>query len=287
MSRAPDAKDSTEEVDRFITGNNDQGDKGETKKSAMASESSEFVIRKHHRQGESLLEEEEVDRFSTKIIKSCAKENGFEAFEIENHNENENGYETDDNFSAKNISLLDRSFCGQLRDRAQWLVGLLILQSCSSFILKKNEDLLQSHTEIVHFLTMLVGAGGNAGNQACVRVIRELALGTLTRKTTKLFLYIELKMAFCISGILAVSGLIRAAIFFVPAPETVAITASLWMIVIVSIGIGALLPLGMKYVGIDPAHSSTTIQVLMDILGVTITVLVSSAILSAPKVEDT
>jgi Mg/Co/Ni transporter MgtE len=32
------------------------------------------------------------------------------------------------------------------------------------------------------------------------------------------------------------------------------------------------LPLIMRSLGIDPAHSSTTIQVLMDILGVTITV---------------
>jgi len=56
-----------------------------------------------------------------------------------------------------------------LFDRGGWLVGLLVLQSMSSFILKRNEELLQSHVVIVQFLTMLVGAGGNAGNQASVR----------------------------------------------------------------------------------------------------------------------
>jgi len=45
----------------------------------------------------------------------------------------------------------------------------LILQSMSSFILARNEALLQKHLVIVRFLTMLVGAGGNAGNQASVR----------------------------------------------------------------------------------------------------------------------
>ena len=64
---------------------------------------------------------------------------------------------------------LHQTFWEQLKDRSSWLVGLLVLQSCSSFILKSNEELLQSHLEIVHFLTMLVGAGGNAGNQAGVR----------------------------------------------------------------------------------------------------------------------
>jgi hypothetical protein len=61
------------------------------------------------------------------------------------------------------------SFLDALRDRAYWLVGLLALQSCSGFILSRNEALLESHPVIIYFLTMLVGAGGNAGNQASVR----------------------------------------------------------------------------------------------------------------------
>lgn len=63
----------------------------------------------------------------------------------------------------------DVSFTDALQDRAYWLVGLLTLQSMSGLILAKNEALLQTHPFIVYFLTMLVGAGGNAGNQAAVR----------------------------------------------------------------------------------------------------------------------
>lgn len=61
------------------------------------------------------------------------------------------------------------SFMDAMKDRAYWLVGLLALQSCSGFILSRNEALLESHPVIIYFLTMLVGAGGNAGNQASVR----------------------------------------------------------------------------------------------------------------------
>lgn len=61
------------------------------------------------------------------------------------------------------------SFTDAMKSRAYWLVGLLALQSCSGFILSRNEALLQDHPVIVYFLTMLVGAGGNAGNQASVR----------------------------------------------------------------------------------------------------------------------
>lgn len=114
-----------------------------------------------------------------------------------------------------------------------------------------------------------------------VTVIRGLAVGSLRSDNVKPFLWYEFRMAICLSLILAVVGCIRAAIFMVPLAETVAITASLLMIVLISIVIGATLPLLMHYVKIDPAHSSTTIQVLMDILGVTITCLVSGALLNS------
>jgi hypothetical protein len=64
---------------------------------------------------------------------------------------------------------IEETFFQSVQDRAGWLVGLLLLQSMSSFILARNEALLEEHVVIVRFLTMLVGAGGNAGNQASVR----------------------------------------------------------------------------------------------------------------------
>lgn len=71
----------------------------------------------------------------------------------------------------KNINHFNNNmtFYQSLSDRSSWLVALLIFQSCSSFILSHNDALLARHPTIVHFLTMLVGAGGNAGNQASVR----------------------------------------------------------------------------------------------------------------------
>jgi Mg/Co/Ni transporter MgtE len=75
----------------------------------------------------------------------------------------------DDAACRSQLSLLEESFYGCVKERAGWLVGLLILQSMSSFILAQNEALLEEHMVIIRFLTMLVGAGGNAGNQASVR----------------------------------------------------------------------------------------------------------------------
>ena len=112
-------------------------------------------------------------------------------------------------------------------------------------------------------------------------VIRGLAVGTINDSNSKSFLKREFRMGLALSGILGLAGCIRAAIFLTPIMETIAITSSLFIIVIISIVLGALLPLGMQLVGIDPAHSSTTIQVFMDILGVTITVYVCGLILDS------
>lgn len=129
---------------------------------------------------------------------------------------------------------------------------------------------------------MLVGAGGNAGNQASVRVIRGLALGTLNEKTQNQFLLRELKMACALSSILSLAGFFRAAAFRTPFPETIAISVALFLIVLSSVCLGAVLPIILKKIRVDPAHSSTTIQVVMDILGVVLAVAVSTLLLDTP-----
>ena len=94
-----------------------------------------------------------------------------------------------------------------------------------------------------------------------MKVIRGLALGTLNEKTQKQFLLRELKMAGALSCILSLAGFARAIVFQTPFAETIAVTSALILIVFSSICLGAVLPLLLKKIGVDPAHSSTSIQV--------------------------
>ena len=94
----------------------------------------------------------------------------------------------------------------------------------------------------------------------CNTVIRGLALGTLNERTRSQFLTREFKMAFALSIILSVAGFCRAIFFKTPFVEAVAVTAALAMIVFSSICLGAILPIILERIGVDPAHSSTTIQ---------------------------
>jgi Mg/Co/Ni transporter MgtE len=54
---------------------------------------------------------------------------------------------------------------------------------------------------------------------------------------------------------------LRAVAFRTPLAESIAVTSALALIVFSSICLGAILPLILKKLGVDPAHSSTTIQV--------------------------
>jgi Mg/Co/Ni transporter MgtE len=176
-----------------------------------------------------------------------------------------------------------QTFFDNLKERGVWLIGLLLVQSCSSFILAFNEKLLQNHPTVIYFLTMLVGSGGNCGNQASVKCIKGLAIGALkSKKSIITFLIRELFMAIALSFLLGTVGFIRALLTSQQTSyqEIMGITGSLIVIVFFSIVIGSILPIILLAYSFDPAHASTSIQVIMDISGVLITCFVSSCIFS-------
>lgn len=107
-------------------------------------------------------------------------------------------------------------------------------------------------------------------------------LETLCRLSSKNFYAYftdELYTALALSVILGIIGLVRSFLSTSNLTESVAITCSLISIVFISIVFGSLLPIILFYLKLDPAHSSTTIQVIMDILGVYISCIVSTFLL--------
>mmetsp|Transcript_8258 Transcript_8258/g.19424 ORF Transcript_8258/g.19424 Transcript_8258/m.19424 type:complete len:265 (-) Transcript_8258:130-924(-) len=173
--------------------------------------------------------------------------------------------------------LMGGGWAESLQSRATWLIGLLIAQSCSSFILADNEDLLATHPTVIFFLTMLVGAGGNAGNQASVRLIRGLATGEVngSREQTMEILANEARIALALGFVLVAAGFLRVVMFEAATVDAFAISASLFLIVTSSVVLGTALPLALNKARIDAAHASTSIQVIMDVLGVLITCTVA------------
>ena len=182
--------------------------------------------------------------------------------------------------------------------RGTWLLGLLVLQSSSSAVLERYSDLVKDHIEITLFLTMLVGAGGNAGNQSAISVIRGLATGTITPtfQCALETMWRQTRVGLALASVLSVGGFARvlasrAAFTDASADGLVAagtldpalvaaigIATSLFAIVTASTLTGSALPFALAAAGQDPANAGTAIQVCMDVAGVVITCVVCSAV---------
>mmetsp|Transcript_43734 Transcript_43734/g.136796 ORF Transcript_43734/g.136796 Transcript_43734/m.136796 type:complete len:318 (-) Transcript_43734:174-1127(-) len=176
--------------------------------------------------------------------------------------------------------------------RAGWLVLLLMCQSTSSVILEHFEVLIKSHPVVIYFLTMLVGAGGNAGGQSTVLVVRRLALAAVGGRgghaagdaglSMRRIVGSELSVGAQLSVVLCCASFVRCVAFQVRGVECLAICLSMLVIVFTSTLVGAALPLLLRRLNVDPAHAGATIQVVMDISGVTLTCVVSCLVLGLP-----
>lgn len=155
-----------------------------------------------------------------------------------------------------------------LSARLPILAMLMILQSFSSIVLNSYSEFIQKHMVVALYLTMLVGAGGNAGNQTAVLFIRGIATGKVRRFSQ---VVPELINALALGLCLVIVGFSRVYLFGASLGESFGITLSLFLIVTSSVVIGAVLPLLLLNVGFDAAHAGPTIQVVMDISGVWIT----------------
>ena len=195
---------------------------------------------------------------------------------------------------------------GEAWERGRWLLGLLVLQSSSSVVLQHYGDLVRDNLIITLFLTMLVGAGGNAGNQSAIRVIRGLATGDMvvTKECFVDTLWQQARVGFLLASFLSLGGFARVMITeatggldggSVEDAAGVAVAAagssdlsaavgafgialSLFCIVTLSTVAGTAMPFALAATGQDPANAGTTIQVFMDVMGVVITCVVCSAV---------
>lgn len=169
-----------------------------------------------------------------------------------------------------------------------------MFQSTSSVILEHFEALVRSHPIVIYFLTMLVGAGGNAGSQSTVLVVRQLAVAAARGESplrggpaVHHILGTQVSVGARLALVLFVASYVRCVCFQVRGAECLAICLSMLAITFVSTVVGASLPLLLNRLGFDPAHAQAAIQVVMDILGVTLTCVISCTVLGVQVSKNT
>mmetsp|Transcript_27782 Transcript_27782/g.54568 ORF Transcript_27782/g.54568 Transcript_27782/m.54568 type:complete len:408 (-) Transcript_27782:30-1253(-) len=171
----------------------------------------------------------------------------------------------------------------ELASRLPWLVGLLFFLTVSSAILEYYDDLLQRHLVIAFYLTALVGCGGNAGSQAAALVLQGMATGELapTARDVGNVIVKEFLVGLGVAAALCTGVSVRILLFGGDLTDALMIALAMAVTVLFSIVFGALAPLALQRLGLEPAKiSGPLLSTVVDIFGVLVACL-SAALFEA------
>ncbi len=154
------------------------------------------------------------------------------------------------------------------RTRAIWLFLNLLTAVAASFVISIFDATIQSYVALAVLMPIVASMGGNAGTQSLTVVVRKLALGEISLENAKEALFKEVLVSTLngiifalIMGFVAYFWFGKAMLGFVIALSMVAnlFFAGLF---------GALIPLGLKRLNIDPAVGSTVLlTTVTDVVG--------------------
>jgi magnesium transporter len=178
---------------------------------------------------------------------------------------------------------LDASFWTVWKSRAVWLAVLFLLQMLTINAMARYEGELEKIAFLMVFIPLCLSVGGNAGSQASTLVTRALALDQIRVADWFRVFRRELLMALALAAGLGLLSILRTwaltpGSILEKVPNDTAFYRLMWSVTFAVMGIcltgalvGAMLPLGIKKLGGDPAlMSSPFIATLSDVLGIVI-----------------
>lgn len=171
--------------------------------------------------------------------------------------------------SPNETSYLSGSLWSLILSRSGWIVILLVVAGFSQdWMMTYGEILQKNWIDISLFFTVLVGVGGNVGSQSSILVIRGITMGEITSHDV-FRLMLRALLSGVIMGIMLAGILLLRIMIFQTGAEVQWIAAgSMMLIVIIANLLGAILPLVLKQLKLDPAIvSAPLISTLMDIGG--------------------
>lgn len=184
-------------------------------------------------------------------------------------------------------SYLRTSFFSLFTKRGFWLAILFFGGFLTTTAMVFFNDLVESLPALMLFLPLIVSAGGNCGSQSATLITRALALDELNPGDWFRVLYHEILMGLSLGVALGAVGFLRA--ILVPDDVTsglpssqLALVVALGVACVVIVGnlVGALLPLLLKRLGLDPAlMSNPVVASLVDVTGIVAYFAIAQALL--------
>lgn len=166
-----------------------------------------------------------------------------------------------------------------VRSRIVWLLVLAVGATLTVQVLDAFEDQLNQVTALALFVPLLIGTGGNTGNQAATTVTRALALDDIESKDVFRVVFRELRTGFFLGLVLGMLGFVIAGIVYDFEVSTV-IGLTLVAVCTVAASVGGLMPLIAKKFKVDPAvFSNPFISTFVDATGLIMYFLIAKAVL--------
>ncbi|MFJ6281384.1 magnesium transporter [Arthrobacter subterraneus] len=167
-----------------------------------------------------------------------------------------------------------------VRSRVVWLLVLAVGATLTVQVLAVFEATLEQMVVLTLFIPLLIGTGGNTGNQAATTVTRALALGDVRPRDIVKVLAREIRVGSSLGLLLGTVGFAAASLLY-DVQIGMVIGLTLFSICTMAATVGGSMPLIGKAIRADPAvFSNPFITTFVDATGLIVYFLIAKAILN-------
>ena len=174
---------------------------------------------------------------------------------------------------------LSASVFSIMRSRVVWLLVLAIGATLTVQVLEVFEETLAEVVTLALFIPLLIGTGGNTGNQAATTVTRALALGDITSRDLGKVFFRELRVGISLGLVLGSLAFVLVSLIYSAEIGTV-VGLTFVALCTMAATVGGMMPLLARALRADPAvFANPFISTFVDATGLLIYFYIAKAIL--------
>ena len=166
-----------------------------------------------------------------------------------------------------------------VKSRIPWLMLLMLSATFTGIVITGFESSLATCSVLISFIPMLMGTGGNCGNQSSVAVIRSLSLGEVDFRDFFRVFWKETRVALVCGVLLASANFIKLLVVDHWLMQNMEVTPVVALVICLTLvctvfcakAVGCMLPLLAEKIGLDPAvMAAPFISTIVDVLSLVI-----------------
>lgn len=166
------------------------------------------------------------------------------------------------------------------RKRVGWLVLLFLGGLFTVTAMRRYTGLFDAVKALAFYVPIIISSGGNSGSQSATLITRALAVGDVELRDVLRVLQRELGHGTILGSCLGLIAFASALLLGLGTSIGAVVALSLVLVVLVGTVVGAMLPLLLRRIGVDPAiASSPFVASVVDVTGIVIYFTVAGQIL--------